>query len=151
MKMKKVLLISLLLVVAVVGLAQFKVAILINGTLGDKSFFDSAARGAQMINKELGVTVRLIEMGYNPVEWEPTLEDISDSGDYELVIVGTWQMVDVLARVAPMYPDVKYIIFDTDMDYSTGKLGNVNSITYKQNEGSFLAGALAALTVNVPR
>jgi len=145
MKMKKVLLISLLLVVAVVGLAQFKVAILINGTLGDKSFFDSAARGAQMINKELGVTVRLIEMGYNPVEWEPTLEDISDSGDYELVIVGTWQMVDVLARVAPMYPDVKYIIFDTDMDYSTGKLGNVNSITYKQNEGSFLAGALAAL------
>jgi basic membrane protein A len=143
--MKKVVLVFLLLFVAVLGLAQLKVVILINGTLGDKSFFDSAARGAQMITKELGVPVRVIEMGYNPVEWEPTLEDISDSGEYELVIVGTWQMVDVLARVAPMYPDIKYVIFDTDMDYSTGKLENVYSITYKQNEGSFLAGALAAL------
>ncbi len=143
--MKKLLVITLMVLVAVAGFSQLRVAVLINGTLGDKSFFDSAARGAQMITEELGIPTRVIEMGYNPAEWEPTLDDISDSYLYDLIIVGTWQMVEILERIAPLYPDINYVIFDTDMDYSKGTLNNVYSITYKQNEGSFLAGALAAM------
>ncbi len=143
--MKKLFVIALMVLLAVAGFSQLRVAVLINGTLGDKSFFDSAARGAQMITEELGIPTRVIEMGYNPAEWEPTLDDISDSYLYDLIIVGTWQMVEILERIAPLYPDINYVIFDTDMDYSKGTLGNVYSITYKQNEGSFLAGALAAL------
>lgn len=148
--MKKLLVITLLVLVAMVGFSQLRVAVLINGTLGDKSFFDSAARGAQMITEELGIPTRVIEMGYNPAEWEPTLDEISDSYEYDLIIVGTWQMVEILERIAPFYPDIDYVIFDTDMDYSKGTLDNVYSITYKQNEGSFLAGALAAMVSTHP-
>ncbi|HPE69532.1 MAG TPA: BMP family ABC transporter substrate-binding protein [Thermotogota bacterium] len=143
--MKKLLVIALVVLFSLSAFASIKVANLINGTLGDKSFFDSAARGMVMMEEQLGVETKVIEMGYNPSEWEPTLDEVSDMGIYDIIIVGTWQMVDILARIAPLYPDTKYLIYDTEMDFSTGELDNVYAITYKQNEGSFLAGALAAL------
>jgi len=122
-----------------------KVVLILNGTLGDKSFFDSAAAGMQLIKDKYGdaVDVKTIEMSYDQTKWEPTLVDVSEQ-DYDIVVLGTWQMVDALQKLAPQYPDKKYIIFDTTVDYSKGDMGNVYSITYKQNEGSFLAGVLAA-------
>lgn len=138
------LLVILLVALAIFTFAKLKVALLINGTLGDKSFFDSAARGIKMAEEKLGIDGVIIEMGYDQTNWRPTLEDVADQ-DYDVIIVGTWQMKEILEEVAPMYPDKKFIIFDTAVDYSLGGLDNVYSILYKQNEGSFLVGALAAL------
>jgi basic membrane protein A len=125
--------------------SPLKIALLLNGSLGDKSFFDSAANGMALINKQFGdaVSTKTIEMGYDQTKWEPTLVDISD-GDWDVIILGTWQMTEALQRVAKDYPQKKYVIFDTQVDYKLG-LPNVYSITYKQNEASFLAGALATL------
>lgn len=130
---------------------KVKVTLYINGTLGDKSFFDSANRGLEMAIKDLNVDGKVIEGGYDPAKWQPDLEQLAQ-GDSEVIIVGTWQMVDALTAVAPKYPDKKFIIFDTSVDYSKGNLGNVYSILYKQNEASFLVGALAAMitTSNMP-
>ena len=138
------LLVIFLVVLAIFTFAKLKVVLLINGTLGDKSFFDSAARGIKMAEEKLGIDGVIIEMGYDQTNWRPTLEDVADQ-DYDVIIVGTWQMKEILEEVAPMYPDKKFIIFDTAVDYSLGGLDNVYSILYKQNEGSFLVGALAAL------
>ena len=121
-----------------------KVALLLNGTLGVKSFFDSAGRGIQMAIKELGIQAKIIEAGYQQERWRPYLEDLSDQ-DYDIIIVGTWQMQEILEEIAPMHPEKKYFIFDTTVDYKKPGLNNVYSILYKQNEGSFLVGALAAL------
>lgn len=120
-----------------------KVALLINGTLGDKSFFDSADNGMKMIKEQLGCEVETVEATYDETKWEPTLMDLSEQ-DYDIIIVGTWQMTESLQKIAPQFPDKKYIIFDSAVDYSAADLSNVYSMTYKQNEGSFLAGALAA-------
>ena len=122
-----------------------KIVLLLNGTLGDKSFFDSADNGLKMVQEKYGdaVITKTIEMTYDETKWQPTLQDISDE-DWDIVIVGTWQMQEMLQEIAPMYPEKKYIIFDTSVDYENFDLGNVYSINYKQNEGSFLAGALAA-------
>ncbi len=126
---------------------KLKVTLYINGTLGDKSFFDSADRGLKMAMQDLGVDGKVIEGGYDPAKWQPDLEQLAQ-GDSEIIIIGTWQMVDALTAVAPKYPDKKFIIFDTSVDYSKGNLGNVYSILYKQNEGSFLVGALAAMVTS---
>ncbi len=141
----KRLLVVLLVALALTAFAKpLKVALLLNGNLGDKSFFDSAGRGVLMAKDMLGVDVKIIEAGYNPANWRPYLEDLSDQ-DYDIIIVGTWQMQEILEEIAPMYPKKKYFIFDTSVDYSKKGLGNVYSILYKQNEGSFLVGALAAM------
>ncbi len=130
--------------VAYAGDKPLKVILLINGTLGDKSFFDSAARGIKKAEKVLGIEAKIVELGYDPSTFKPGLEDAADS-DYDIVICGTWQMQEALQEIAPEYPDKKFIIFDTSVDYKKGDLSNVYSILYKQNEGSFLAGALAAM------
>ncbi|MGC9000121.1 BMP family lipoprotein, partial [Caldisericum sp.] len=116
-----------------------------------KSFFDSANRGLEMAIKDLGVDGKVIEGGYDPAKWQPDLEQLAQ-GDSDIIIIGTWQMVDAVTAVAPKHPEKKFIIFDTSVDYTKGNLGNVYSILYKQNEASFLVGALAAMitTSNMP-
>lgn len=121
-----------------------KVACLLNGNLGDKSFFDSANAGMTLIKEELGCETNVIEMGFDNTVWETTLYEVSDQ-DYDIIIVGTYQMQEVLAKVALEYPDKKYIIFDSNVPYADADYSNVYSISFKQNEASYLAGVLAAM------
>ncbi|HPE69907.1 MAG TPA: BMP family ABC transporter substrate-binding protein, partial [Thermotogota bacterium] len=145
--MKKILIVAVLLVVGTVFLlGRINVVLLVNGNLGDRSFFDSAAAGMEKMRDQLGATVKIIEMNYNPAEWEPALDQVCEQGIYDLVIVGTSRMVDILSRIAPLYPDQRFVLYDASLDFSTGAYPNVFSLTYRQNEGSFLAGVLAAMT-----
>lgn len=126
------------------GGKSLKIVHYINGNLGDKSFFDSANRGFEMVIKEFGVSGRTIEGGHDPEPWESDVQQLSE-GDWDIIIVGTWQLVEIIEKIAPTHPEKKYILYDAEVDYSKGNLGNVYSMLYKQNEGSFLAGVLAAL------
>lgn len=115
------------------------VANVINGPLGDQGFFDDAARGMAAL-EEAGSSIQNIQAdAENPAQWRANLESVS-GGDWDVVITGTSQMVDILTETAPKYPDQSYVIYD-----SVVELPNVASILYKQNEGSYLAGVLAAL------
>ncbi len=120
-----------------------KVVLFINGVLGDKSFFDSAQRGIDRAKKELGIQAKTIEAGIDEVGWEPALVDAAANEDYDVLIVGTFQMISYLEQVAPQYPDKKFIIFDAPVNYESGCCANVYSVLYKQNEGSYLAGLYA--------
>ena len=122
-----------------------KVVNLINGVLGDKSFFDSAERGVRKAEQELNYSVKTIEAGIDPARWEPALEDAAANEEYDILIVGTYQMSEFLQNVAPKYPDKKFIIYDVSVDYDACDCGNVYSVLYKQNEGSYLAGYYAGL------
>jgi len=126
--------------------ATLDVALMINGNLGDKSFHDSANRGMQMIKDQLNCKIKVAEVGYDDSKWEPALRDLCDE-KHDIVICGTWQMQALVQKVAPDYPNQKIIVYDTSMDYASDTKGvykNIYSIEYKQNDGSFLAGALAA-------
>jgi len=123
---------------------KLKVVLYVNGTLGDKSFFDSANSGIQRAVKELGITAKTIEGGYDPARWEPDIAQLSE-GDWDIIIAGTWQLQEILEKLAPQNFKKKYITYDTTVTYSKGGLDNVYSILYKQNEGSFLVGALGAI------
>lgn len=121
-----------------------KVITLLNGTRGDKSFFDSAAAGMELVKAEFGddVLTKVVEMTYDETKWEPTLLDTVEE-DWDIIIVGTWQMTEMLQDAAVDYPEKRFFIFDTSVDYSLG-LENVYSILYSQNQASFVAGAMAA-------
>jgi basic membrane protein A and related proteins len=140
------LLVLVLIAAATAGFAapKLRVVLYVNGTLGDKSFFDSANAGLQKAAKELGVFTKVVEGGYDSARWEPDIMQLSE-GDWDIIIAGTWQLQEILEKLAPKNPKKKYITYDTSVDYSKPGLGNVYSILYKQNEGSFLVGALAAI------
>jgi basic membrane protein A len=120
-----------------------KVALVLHGTLGDKSFFDSAAAGMKQAEADLPVTVKIIEAGYDKSKWQPALADAADS-DYNVIIVGTFDMSPFVADIAPQYPDEKFVIFDDTVDFTKCDCGNVLGINYQTSSAGYLAGYAAA-------
>ena len=131
---------------------HYKAALLLNGNLGDKSFYDSANEGLTRLRDELGSDVfdfKVEQMGGTAADeskWEPTLLDYCDSGEYDVIIMGTWQMAAPLATASADYPDQKFILFDEQFDFEgNGNPDNIYNVLYKQNEVSYLVGAAAAM------
>ena len=132
----------------------YNVAYLVNGNLGDKSFFDSAEAGLAQLAADGRIEYTTIEMGgldEDQPTWLSTLYDVSADGGYDLIVCGTYQMPDYLKEVATQYPDQLYAIFD-DTTY-VGENKNVVNLSYRQNDMGYLIGVFAAcMTVdtNVP-
>lgn len=120
---------------------KLKVVLLIPGTLGDKSFFDSANSGLQKVKDELGAQTKVVEMGIDKTKWEPTFNDIA-AEDWDVIISGGSEITEMFNATAEMYPDKKFINYDTDIDEAPE---NMYNMSYATNEVSFLAGAVAAL------
>ncbi len=115
----------------------------VTNQLGDKSFNDSAAAGMKKIADELGYETKIMEIGDDQTKWEPTILDLSDSGEYTAIILNGSGTKEIVERIAPDYPDQKYVLFDCEIE--EGSLDNVYAISYKQNEGSYLGGVVAGL------
>ncbi|MDP2966685.1 MAG: BMP family ABC transporter substrate-binding protein [Pelolinea sp.] len=124
-----------------------KVVHLVNGTLGDKSFTDSAHRGLVDAAKDFGFELVTIEAGNDPAKWEPAFMDTVQDPTTDFVVIGSGDLMDVLVRTAPEYPDIKFIMFDNPVDFKACGEGcnNIYAVQYKQNEGSYLAGLYAGL------
>lgn len=139
-----------------------RVKLVLNGTLGDKSFFDSAQRGMDMMKNELGYEARTVELGYDRNKWEPGLEDAAATDDYDILIAGTFDMSPYISQIAPKYPNKKFWMFDAGPYYDgndpgtgqpipgacTNKCENVYTVLFLQNEGSYLLGVMAANLLN---
>jgi len=117
--------------------APVTVAIVVAGGLGDRSFYDSAYEGLQMLEKELGVTGKVIECKEDASLFTAQLISAAEVSDY-VVAVG-WQFYDGLQEVAPAMPDVKFVYVDQSLE----GIANLVSIPYTANEGSFLVGYVA--------
>ena len=111
-------------------------ALVVAGTFGDRSFYDSSKEGADRLAKDLGINVTYIEC--NNDSHTTQMQNAADKADI-VVLVG-WEFYEV-ETVAPNYPNVKFIWVD---NATSTEIPNVLNITYAQNEGSFLAGYIAA-------
>ena len=126
-----------------------RIALIINGDLGDMSFFDSANAGMLKFQQDHPETeVNIMELGSTDTsKWESTLTQTANEA-YDLIIVGTTDMREPLQRLVgrSKYADRRFIIFDTEIkDNAAAKYPTVHSIMFNQNEGGYLAGAVAAL------
>lgn len=88
---------------------KLKVVLLIPGTLGDKSFFDSANNGLQKVKDELGAVTKVVEMGVDKTKWEPTFNDIA-SEDWDVIISGGSEITEMFNATAELYPDKNSLI-----------------------------------------
>lgn len=124
-----------------------RIVYIINGTLGDKSFFDSGKEGLDMITAKYGdqVYTEYREMTYDSSLWESTTADIVAEG-WDIVIAGTWDMLGYIGALAPEYPDTKFWFFDERWDFEATPADNVYGMVFAQNEGSYLVGMAAAAT-----
>ena len=123
---------------------QVGVTLIVNGTIGDKSFNDLAYAGLRKAEEDFGIKGTLVENNYDTTKYEPSIIEFAEDPDCDLIIVNSADVKEIIEKVAPDYPDKRFVIYDSDIDYSAADLTNVYSTTFKQNEASFLAGALGA-------
>ena len=109
-----------------------------SGGRGDKSFNDSAWRGMQKAQDELGVHPLTYDSD-SERDYESNLTAAADEG-VDLVIAVGINMVSALEAVAKEYPDTSFAIVDGNID-----LPNVRSLVFAEEEGSYLVGYLAGL------
>ncbi|HAE80246.1 MAG: BMP family ABC transporter substrate-binding protein [Clostridium sp.] len=118
--------------------APIRVCIVYTGNLGDKSYNDSCNMGAQKAVEDFGIELKSLEGG-TADEWKANLLAACEEG-YDLIIGASSNIADYITEYGPSYPDTKFAVIDTTVD-----LPNVESISFAQNQGSFLAGAAAAM------
>ena len=128
--------------IAVGGMAQaddFTPAVVFDmGGKFDKSFNEAAFNGAEKFKADTGVQYREFEVT-NPSMREQALRNMARRGAQVVVAMGFAQAAAV-ETVAQEFPETKFTLIDMVVD-----LPNVQSVIFKEHEGSFLVGMAAAM------
>src|SRR6185312_16375635 len=126
--------------IASAGAAEKPVALIIaQGGLGDKSYNDLAYSGFKKALSEYKLEGKPVESKDIVAQAPDILRRASDAG-FGLIIDLEFSSGDALKAVAKEYPSVKYAILN---EVEPG--ANVASVLFQEQEGSYLAGALATL------
>jgi len=104
----------------------------------DKSFNEGVYNGAEKFKKEFGIEYRGFEIADS--QREQAMRNFARRGIDPILAVGFSQAAAV-EKVAKEFPKVRFAIIDMVVD-----LPNVQSIVFKEHEGSFLVGILAAMS-----
>lgn len=104
----------------------------------DKSFNQAAYTGIEMYKNEIGTVYKDFEPT-NESQYEQALRRFASRGKDIIFVVG-FSFGSVLEKIAPEFPDTKFVIIDMIVDQP-----NVQSVIFSEHEGSFLVGMLAAM------
>lgn len=120
------------------GAGKIRAAVVTDvGGIGDMSFNANSWAGLQRAGKDLGLDVKFLE-SKEQADYATNLSKFAQQG-YDLVFAVGFLMEDAVKEVAPKYPKTKFAIIDGNAP----KLPNTVSLKFRENEGTFLAGALA--------
>ncbi len=119
-----------------------KIAIVFDvGGRGDLSFNDMAYLGASRAVKDFGLQLTQLQSN-SPNDYYTNLQSLAKTGQYDIIIAVGFMMTDAVKKVAAEYPKQRFVLID---GYDPNMPHNVQMVLFKENEGSALAGALAAL------
>jgi basic membrane protein A len=107
------------------------------GGKDDRSFNAAAWKGVSRAKKDLPIVLRDAEPG-DPNSVEPALRAFAERG-YNLVIGVGFSQTPIIEQVAKDYPKLDFAIVD-----GVSALPNVASLIFKEHEGSYLVGMIAA-------
>ena len=104
----------------------------------DKSFNQAGFDGAERWKKEGGKGYLEFEIS-NPTQREQAMRRMAERGATPVVAIG-FAMGSSIEKVAKDFPKLQFAIIDSEV-----KLPNVQSVTFREQEGSFLVGVMAAM------
>jgi basic membrane protein A and related proteins len=104
----------------------------------DKSFNEAAFNGAEAWKKQSGKSYLEFEIS-NPTQREQAMQRMAERGASPIVGVG-FSQVSPMEKVAKQFPKLNFTIIDGVVE-----LPNVESVVFREHEGSFLVGMMAAM------
>ncbi len=113
------------------------------GGRGDKSFNDAAYAGLERAKRELGVDFATLEMGEGN-EREAALRQLT-AGGARLVFGVGFLFSDDIKALAKEFPAVHFACIDYTVNPGDTLPPNLVALKFREEEGSYLVGALAAL------
>ena len=113
------------------------------GGRGDKSFNDQAYAGLERAQKELGITFHTLETGEG-ADREAAMRQLA-AGDAQLIFGVGFLFTDDIRKLAREFPDKKFACIDYTVTPGDTLPPNLVALKFKEEEGSYLVGALAAL------
>lgn len=120
--------------------APLKVGVVLDkGGRDDKSFNAMAFKGSKDAEKKFGIQLKVIE-ATDDTSIEPALRTFAQQG-YQLVVGIGFVQSSAMKTVAPAFPKTHFLIVDSEV-----AAPNVRAVVFQEHEGSFLVGAIAALT-----
>ena len=127
-----------LLTIGAASAADIKPAVVFDmGGKFDKSFNEGVYNGVERFKSETGVEYKEFEVT-NETQREQAIRRMAQRGQDPVLGVGFAQ-APAIEKVAKEFPDTRFTIIDMVVD-----LPNVQSVVFKEHEGSFLVGVLAA-------
>lgn len=105
----------------------------------DKSFNESAYNGIIKFKKDTGIMAKEAIVN-NEAQREQVLRNMAKKGS-EIVVANGFSFTQSMQKVAAEFPKTKFVLIDAVV-----KADNVQSIVFKEHEGSFLVGMAAALS-----
>lgn len=113
------------------------------GGKNDRSFNAAAWEGVQRAERDMDIVLRDVEPG-NPTSIEPAMRAFAEE-NFDLIIGIGFAQGPIMARVAKDYPNIKFAIIDGVILDEAGKpLQNVASLVFREHEGAYLVGMIAA-------
>ena len=109
------------------------------GGKDDHSFNAAALEGVRRAAKDFPITLRDVEPG-DATSVEPAMRAFAERR-YDLIIGVGFNQAPVIDSVAKDYPKLNFAIVD-----GVSQLPNVASLVFREHEGSYLVGMIAALT-----
>jgi basic membrane protein A and related proteins len=113
------------------------------GGLNDRSFNESAYKGLQKAESDLGIEIRAVTSKSN-ADYVPNLSTLARQ-KYDLVIAVGFLMAEATEKVAGQFPDTNFAIIDSSQAAMKSKPKNVEGILFKENEAGYLVGFMAGL------
>ena len=140
-KLLNIIIVSFALVFSTSSFANKIGVIYDSGGKFDKSFNELAYKTALRVQDELGWEMVEFEAANN-TQIEQGMRKVADRGATLIVGMGFAQ-ADAVAAVAPDYPDTKFVA--VDVCWLEDPASNIYQACYKEHEGSFLVGMIAAM------
>jgi basic membrane protein A and related proteins len=117
-----------------------RIVLLFDSPVADDSFSLACLRGAEKAKNEYGITLTICEAGTDS-EAASLMLQLAESKRYDLIIGMGGSQTAALEEAAKKYASQKFASVDGD----TADMSNVSSLLTRDNESSYLAGALAAM------
>lgn len=115
-----------------------------SGGLGDKSFNDSAYQGLLEAQKKLNI--RFDTVSYSGKQSDVDTLRLFAKSNYDLIIGIAFENMKNIETIAMEFPQVKFAAVDFELSGD-----NIASFVYREQEGDFLMGSLAAMITKTRR
>jgi len=114
------------------------------GGRGDKSFNDAAYAGLEAAQQQLGIQFTTLETSEG-ADREAQMRQLA-AGPAKLIFGVGFLFTDDIRELAKEFPDKKFACVDFTVNPGDTLPPNLVALKFKEEEGSYLVGALAALT-----